>query len=97
MGSGYWVEGAYRLSKVGRNPLIHNSELAIRGQQCRLSKVAQMLITDLPSQNTTRATLAWNYYFHNGVRFDVSYGRDFTTASSHHTWIMGLTYRFAFL
>ena len=97
VGSGYWVEGAYRLSKVGRNPLIHNSELAIRGEQYRLPRVAQTLITDLPSQNTTRATLGWNYYFHNGVRFDVSYGRDFSATSSHHTWIVGLTYRFAFL
>ncbi len=94
LGSGYWVEGAYRLNKLGPNAFFRNSELALRGEQYRVPTVAQTLITDLPTQNTTRATLGWNYYLHNGVRFDAAYGRNFAAGANHNTWTMGLTYRF---
>jgi hypothetical protein len=96
LGSGYWVEGAYRLNKLGTNAFLRNSELAVRGEQYRVPKVTQTLMTDLPTVNTTRATLGWNYYLHNGVRFDASYGRNFADGANHNTWTVGMTYRFAF-
>ena len=95
MGSGYWVEGAYRLNKLGTNAFFRNSELALRGEQYFVPKVAQSLILDLPTQNTTRASLGWNYYLHNGLRFDAAYGRNFAVDANHNTWTVGLTYRFA--
>jgi hypothetical protein len=96
LGTGYWVEGVYRLNKLGTNAFFRNSELAVRGEQYRVPRVPQTLITDLPTQNTTRATVGWNYYLHNGVRFDASYGRTFADSANHNTWTIGLTYRFAF-
>jgi hypothetical protein len=96
LGSGYWVEGAYRLNKLGTNAFLRNSELAVRGEQYRVPKVTQTLITDLPTENTTRTTFGWNYYLHNGVRFDAAYGRNFADGANHNTWTVGLTYRFAF-
>ena len=97
LGSGYWVEGAYRLKRLGSNPFFRNSELALRGEQYRVPTAAQSILTDLPSVNTTRATLGWNYYLHNGLRFDAAYGRNFARGDGHNTWTGGLTYRFAFL
>ena len=94
LGSGYWVEGVYRLKQIGRNEFFRNSELALRGEQYRAPAVAQTFITDLPTQNTTRATLGWNYYLHKGVRFDAAYGRNFADGANHNTWTLGLTYRF---
>jgi hypothetical protein len=95
VGSGYWVEGDYRLNKLGTNAFFRNSELALRGEQYFVPKMAQSLILDLPTQSTTRASLGWNYYLHNGLRFDASYGRNFASGANHNTWTMGLTYRFA--
>ncbi len=95
LGSGYWIEGAYRLNKLARNTLLRNSAIVLRGEQYRVPKVAQILIEELPSVNTTRAAVGWNYYFHNGVRFDASYGYNFADGDNHYTWTVGLTYRFA--
>jgi hypothetical protein len=96
LGNGYWVEGAYRLNKLGRNAFLRNSELAARGEQFRVPKVPQTVIPDLPAVDTTRAALGWNYYFHNGVRVDASYAYNFADGDNHYTWTAGLTYRFAF-
>lgn len=96
LGSGYWIEAAYRLNKLSTNPLLRNSELVVRGEQYRLPDVPQTVIMDVPDQNTTRGTIGWNYYLHNGIRFDASYGRNFAVGENSHTWTVGLTYRFAF-
>ncbi len=96
LGNGYWVEGAYRLNKLGSNAFLRNSELAARGEQYRVPKMPQTLIADLPTENTTRAALGWNYYLGNGVRFDASYGRNFAAGDNHSTWTVGMTYRFVF-
>jgi hypothetical protein len=94
LGSGYWVEGAYRLNKLGANAFWRNSQLVVRAEQYRVPKVTQTLITNLPAENTTRVAFGWNYYLYNGVRFDASYGRNFAAGDSHDTWTVGLTYRF---
>ena len=96
LGTGYWVEGAYRLKKLGTNAFLRNSELAIRGEQYRVPQTPQFLNTDLPTENTTRTTLGWNYYMHNGIRLDAAYGRNFANGASNNIWTAGMTYRFAF-
>jgi hypothetical protein len=96
LGRGYWIEAAYRLNKLSTNPFLRNSELVVRGEQYRLPDVPQTVNDELPDQNTNRATIGWNYYLHNGIRFDASYGRNFAVGENSYTWTVGLTYRFAF-
>ena len=95
LGSGYWLEGGYRLERLGRNAFFRNSLLALRGEQYRVPTISQTLISDLPDRNTSRATLGWTYSLYNGVRFNASYGRNFATGENHNIWTVGLTYRFA--
>jgi hypothetical protein len=95
LGSGYWVEGGYRMERLGRNAFFRNSLLALRGEQYRLPATSQTLISELPDQNTSRATLGWTYSLYNGVRFNASYGRNFARGDDHNIWTVGLSYRFA--
>jgi hypothetical protein len=95
LGNGYWVEGAYRLERLGRNAFFRNSLLALRGEQYKVPTTTQVLLGDLPDRNTSRTTLGWTYSLYNGVRFNASYGRNFATGENHNIWTVGLTYRFA--
>jgi hypothetical protein len=95
LGNGYWVEGGYRLERLGRSPFFRNSLLALRGEQYRLPIISQTLISELPDRSTSRATLGWIYSLYNGVRFNASYGRNFATGENHNIWTVGLTYRLA--
>lgn len=95
LGRGYWVEAAYRLDRLGRNPFLRNSLLAVRGEQYRVPGIAQTLLDELPEQNTSRTTLGWTYSLSNGVRFNASYGRNLAQGDNHNIVTVGLTYRFA--
>ena len=95
IGSSYWVEGAYRLNRLGRSAFFRNSLIALRGEQFWATPLSQTVISDLPDRNTQRATLGWNYSLYNGVRFNASYGRNFATTENHNIFTVGLTYRFA--
>lgn len=95
LGSGYWVEGGYRLERLGRKAFFRNSLLALRGEQYRVPTISQTLMSDLPDRNTSRATLGWTYSLYNGVRFNASYGRNFATGENRNIYTVGLTYRFA--
>jgi hypothetical protein len=95
LGKGYWLEGAYRLNRLGKNAFVRNSELALRGEQYFVPGLPQTVIDELPTVNTTRATFGWNYYLHNGLRFNASYGRNFASGDNHNIWTAGVTLRFA--
>ena len=95
MGTGYWLESAYRLNRWRKNAFVRNSELVLRGEQYFVPGLAQTVIDELPTVNTTRATFGWNYYLHNGLRFNASYGRNFASGDSHNIWTAGVTFRFA--
>jgi hypothetical protein len=105
LGSGYWVEGAYRLNKLGRSTFLRKSQIVLRGEQFFTPSGAPMsdaaadaaadAMEDLPEQNTKRIGLGWNYYLTNGIRLNASWGRNFATGENRNTWGVGVTYRFA--
>jgi AMIN domain len=105
LGSGYWVEGAYRLNKLGRNAFLRKSQIVLRGEQYFTPSGAPMsdaaadaaadAMEELPEQNTKRLGLGWNYYLTNGIRLNASWGRNFATGENGNTWGVGVTYRFA--
>ena len=49
LGKGYWAEAAYRLDKLGKNPFLRNSLLAVRGEQYRVPTIAQTVLDELPT------------------------------------------------
>jgi hypothetical protein len=95
LGRGYWVEAAYRLDRLGKNALLRNSLLALRGEQYRVPGTPQELFDELPDRNTSRATLGWTYSLYNGVRFNASYAHNFAKQDQRNIWTVGFTYRFA--
>jgi hypothetical protein len=101
LGSGYWVEGAYRLRKLGSNPFLRKSQVALRGEQYFAPRTAPMsdgaanMMSGLPDRDTKRLGIGWNYYLTNGIRLNASFGRNFATGENRNTWGAGITYRFA--
>jgi hypothetical protein len=101
LGSGYWVEGAYRLNKLGRNPFLRKSQVVLRGEQyftpsiVPMSNAAADMMSQLPDRDTKRIGLGWNYYLTNGIRLNAGFGRNFALGENMNTWGAGITYRFA--
>jgi hypothetical protein len=94
VGSGYWIEGAYRLSQVPvwTNGLRHVQVVA-RMQQFF---TGQVVWDDLPSVPTNMFEYGLNYYFRDDFRFVSSYGRQFApNGGNMNVWTLGLTYRLA--
>ena len=48
----------------------------------------------LPEMDTTRPMVGWNYYFREGFKFSLGYGRSMTSDDAHKVWSVGLAYRF---
>jgi hypothetical protein len=102
-GKSYWIETAYRLNRLGRNPLLRNTQLVFRQEQYWLPH-GQMpalnvmsFMGSLPDQNTERPTVGLNYYMRHDIRLNGAYGGNYATGENSHTWNVGLTYRFAAL
>ncbi len=99
LGSGYWIEGAYRLSALS-NPLLRRSQPVARVEQFfakedleeGLAGVAGDL--GLPAQNTQRVMLGWNYYIRNWFKVSFAYGRTFNDPDTRNVWSVGVVYRF---
>jgi hypothetical protein len=94
-GQGYWIEGAYRLSRFGgQNSLLGRVQAVGRVQQFVHS------MTDpsgsLPSADTERAEFGLNYHLPREVRLDASYGRQFSPLGNRNVWNFAVTYRFLF-
>jgi hypothetical protein len=100
LGSGYWVEGAYRLTKLGGNAFLRKSQVVLRGEQyftpstISMSNAAADAMSALPDRDTKRIGLGWNYYLTNGIRLNASFGHNFATGEDRNTWGVGVTYRF---
>ncbi|HEY6265216.1 MAG TPA: hypothetical protein VIW93_10470 [Candidatus Acidoferrum sp.] len=92
MGSGYWVESAYRLKQI---PFLQNqfrrTQLVARMQQFFVGQVPN---DALPSVNTQMFEFGLNYYFMDGVKAASSYGRQFSSERNKNVWTVGLTHRF---
>jgi len=93
-GSGFWVEGAYRLSQIPHGRPI---EVVGRGQKFYASRLKPAALTKFGIANmkdTQQADVGLNYYLPNDVRVSGSYGRQFGINKDTHLWTVGLTYRF---
>jgi hypothetical protein len=98
-GSGYWVDGAYRLSQLHFwQKVMRHTELAGRAEQFFLGSIspdeAQSL--GLQAANTREGEFGLNYYLRDGLRIVSSYGRQFSSAGNLNLWTVGITYRFLF-
>ncbi|HTR46751.1 MAG TPA: hypothetical protein VMM16_05115 [Verrucomicrobiae bacterium] len=94
VGSGYWVEGAYKLSQipVWRNTLRH---VQMVGRMQQFYEGAGWS-EDVPGANTNMFEYGINYYFRDDIRFVSSYGRQFAPDGGNmNVWTVGLTYRLA--
>lgn len=94
-GSGYWVEGSYRLSQFG------GGDSAI-GRLAPVARVQQFFRNRvvpgdaLPAANTQQVDFGLNYYLPHEIRLNGSYGRQFTPRGNANVWNFGITYRFLF-
>lgn len=93
-GSGYWLEGAYKLSQapVWSNELRH-VQMVARMQQFYEGATWW---DGTPWVNTNMFEYGLNYYFRDDFRFVSSYGRQFAPwGGNMNIWTLGLTYRLA--
>jgi hypothetical protein len=96
-GSGYWIEGAYRLSQVHFwQKAMRHTEVVMRGQQFFSgnigSDVAQQL--GLPGANNREVDFGANYFLKDGLKAVTSYGRQLSSAGNLNQWTVGIVYRF---
>jgi hypothetical protein len=96
-GSGYWIEGAYRLSQVRfMEKAMRHTELVAREQQFFdgniSSDTAQSL--GLPGANTNETDFGVNYFLKDGLKVVGSYGRQLSSAGNFNQWTVGIVYRF---
>jgi hypothetical protein len=97
VGSGYWVEGAYRFSQVHFwQKAMRRTEVVGRAQQFFVGAVGADAEADfdLPSANTREADFGVNYFFRDGLKGIASYGRQFRPEGNFNQWSVGLAYRF---
>jgi hypothetical protein len=96
-GSGYWIEGAYRLSQVHiwQKPM-RRTEVVARAQQFFVGEIGPdgEDALGLPSVNTREADFGINYFLRDGMKGIVSYGRQFSSAGNYNQWSFGLAFRF---
>jgi hypothetical protein len=101
-GRSYWVEGAYRLNRLGNGSLFRNTQVVFRQEQYFLpgNPAFASLVSDrfdLPDVNTKRSTGGLNYYLNQNIRLNGSYGGNYATGENSHVWNVGFTYRFTTL
>jgi hypothetical protein len=96
-GSGYWIEGAYRLSQVHFwQKQMRRTELVGRAQQFFVGSVGSNAeaALGLPSANTREGEFGINYFLSDGFKAVASYGRQFSSAGNFNQWTYGIAYRF---
>jgi hypothetical protein len=96
-GSGYWIDGAYRLSQLHFwQKAMRRTELAGRAEQFFLGSITpdDALSYNLPAANTREGEFGVNYYLQDGLKVLGSYGRQFSSAGNLNLWTVGVAYRF---
>ena len=95
-GSGYWIEGAYRLRQVRFwQRAMSRTELVGRSQQFFTGAVGwQASPWSLPWANTNEADFGVNYFLRDGLKVVGSYGRQFSPLGNFNQWTYGIAYRF---
>jgi hypothetical protein len=98
LGSGYWIEAAYRLSQVRAwNKFLRRTEVVGRAQQLFAGHAGEHDAEEygLPDVNTQEADFGLNYYLQDGLKATASYGRWFSPYGNYNLWNVGVAYRFA--
>ena len=97
-GSGYWVDGAYRLSQVPfwQKPM-RRFEVAGRAEQFFNGQISsdEAQALGVPGTNTREGIFGLNYYLQDGLKAVTSYGRQFSSGENFNLWSVGIAYRFA--
>lgn len=96
-GSGYWLEGAYRLTQVPFwQKAVRHTEFVARGQQFFVGAIGADAegALGLPGANTRETDFGLNYFLRDGMKGIFSYGRQFSSAGNFNQWSFGLAYRF---
>jgi hypothetical protein len=96
-GSGYWIEGAYRLSQAHFwQKAMRRTELVARLQQFYLGQITSddAEEADLPGANTREVDFGVNYFLRDGLKAIASYGRQFSSQGNFNQWSTGIAYRF---
>ena len=96
-GSGYWIDGAYRLSQLHFwQKAMRRTEIAGRAEQFFSGSITpdEALALGLSAANTREGELGLNYYLHDGLKVVGGYGRQFSSAGNQNLWSVGIAYRF---
>jgi hypothetical protein len=96
-GSGYWVEGAYRLSQVRVwNRAMRRTEFVGRMQQFFAGDGDAPSTSgyQLPHSNVQQPDFGLNYYIKDRLKASASYGR-WLGKHNYNVWSFGVAYRFA--
>jgi hypothetical protein len=98
VGSGYWIEGTYRLSQARFwQKAMRRTEVVARAQQFYSGELGPdgAAALGLPGVNTREADFGLNYFLRDGMKGIASYGRQFSSAGNFNQWSFGMAYRFA--
>ena len=98
IGSGYWIEAAYRLSQVPFwQRAMRRTEMVGRAQQFFAGAVDPDEFEEygLPDVNARQGDFGLNYYLADGLKATASYGRQFSSDGNLNRWSVGIAYRFA--
>jgi hypothetical protein len=96
-GSGYWVDGAYRLSQLHFwQKAMRHTEIAGRAEQFFSGSITpdEAAALGLAPANTREGEFGLNYYLQDGLKVVGSYGRQFSSAGNLNLWTVGIAYRF---
>ena len=96
-GSGYWIDGAFRLSQVRFwQKAMRRFEVAGRAEQFFSGQISPDEAEDaeLPGSNTREGEFGVNYYLSDGLKAVASYGRQFSADENFNLWTVGIAYRF---
>ena len=96
-GSGYWIDGAYRLSQAHFwQKAMRRIEVAGRAEQFFSGSISadEAAALGLAPANTREGEFGLNYYLQDGLKAVASYGRQFSSAGNLNLWTVGIAYRF---
>jgi hypothetical protein len=98
-GSGYWIEGAYRLSQLPFwQKAMRRTEAVVRTQQFFAAPAIEEEEAEeygLFDVDTKQLEFGANYYLADGLKATGSFGRRFNSDGNADVWTVGIAYRFA--